>query len=110
MPSSHDSQRRLKEAIAKEGQVFEHAYLWLEKQMPTCFFKEIEYEHILLITSSLVKLDLQEFFSTLHIKNKGYSLSLEGSATDIDILNLYGSNGIKHYKTYVSQSLSLIHI
>lgn len=104
MPSSHDSQRRLKEAIAKEGQVFEHAYLWLEKQMPTCFFKEIEYEHILLITSSLVKLDLQEFFSTLHIKNKGYSLSLEGSTTDIDILNLYGSNGIKHYKTYVSQS------
>ncbi len=105
MPSSQNSQARLQEAIAKEGELFEQAYLWLEKYMPSSFFSEMDYEHILMITNSLTKLGLQDFFSSIHIKDKAFALCLDQPHSDRhEILKLYRLHGIKYYKTYTAQA------
>lgn len=89
-------------AIESESQKFKTYYLWLEKAMPTSFFEEISNENIMLVTHNLMGLDLQAYFSTIHLKNAAIVMCLESADADLCILKNYAFYGIKNYQAFVS--------
>jgi glutamate dehydrogenase len=102
MSSSEHSKEKLQEGIERERKNFENTYLWLEKHMPPAFFKEVDYDNILLITHSLVGFDLQDFFSHIHVKHRAFALCLDSPEADLKVLKHYHNYGIKNYRTYIS--------
>ncbi|MGE5196561.1 MAG: NAD-glutamate dehydrogenase domain-containing protein, partial [Anaerolineae bacterium] len=96
------SQTQLQKAMQKESKRFEEHYLWLEKHMPAGFFKEVDEDTIMLIVHSLMRLDLQEYFSHIHLKHGTIVLCLNSSDADLRILKHYRTVGIKSYRTFVS--------
>jgi glutamate dehydrogenase len=96
--------RELSQAIESESQKFRTHYLWLEKAMPRIFFEEISQENILLIAHTLLGFSLQDYFSTIHLKNSAIVMCLDSADADLRILQNYAFYGIKSYKTYISSS------
>lgn len=92
----------LNEALQKESQQFREFYLWLEKAMPPLFFEEVNRESLMLITHNLMGFALQDFYSTIHLKNAVIVLCLDDPDTDLYILQHYAMYGIKSYQGYVS--------
>ncbi len=101
---SHDTSKELKKAIAKEGQLFEEYYTWLEQHMPARFFEEIEREQVMLIAHNLMGFHLQSYFSHIHLKDCAFALRLESPDADLKNLKHYNLFGIKNYQTYVSDA------
>jgi glutamate dehydrogenase len=94
---------RLTEAIKEETARFERFYLWLEKSMPSIFFKEVSKDWISLIVHSLMGLKEQDFFTEIHLKNAAISLCIDSAVADAKILEGYPLYGIKNYTTYISR-------
>lgn len=92
----------LAEALQKEGKEFRTYYLWLEKAMPAIFFEEISQESLMLITHNLMGFALQDFYSTIHLKNAAIVICLDNPDADLHILQHYTMYGIKSYQGYVS--------
>lgn len=90
-------------AVQNESQKFHGYYQWLEKAMPASFFEDISPENIMLITHSLMGFHVQEFFSTIHLKDAAIVLCLDVADADLRILKDYALYGIKNYQTYVSK-------
>ncbi|MBM3208017.1 MAG: glutamate dehydrogenase [Chlamydiae bacterium] len=104
MSIDDNSKEKLKLAIAKEIQSFEETYDWLKQHMPPSFFEEIKHEDILLITHSLMGLDHQSFFSNINTRNTTFSLCLDSPSADLKILSQYQMQGIKNYKSFISDA------
>lgn len=99
MTPTHES---LMQAIQNESRKFQNTYLWLEKSMPRGLFEEVSKENIMLITHSLMGFELQDFFSTIHLKNAAIVLCLDSADADLRILKNYAFYGIKNYQAFIS--------
>jgi len=91
-------------AIQNEGRRFQNYYHWLEESMPPVFFQEVNQDNIMLITHNLMGFDLQDHFSTIHLKNAAIVLSLDSADADLRILQNYAFYGIKNYQAFVSKN------
>lgn len=98
--------RALTLAIQQESEKFQEYYLWLEKAMPAAFFEEVGQDSLLLIVHSLMGFHLQDYFSTINLKNAAIVLSLDSPDADLRILSNYSFYGIKNYEAYVSTELA----
>lgn len=108
---SNQHQDDLLLTIQNESRRFQDYYLWLEKSMPKIFFEEVSKENILLIAHNLMGFDLQDFFSTIHLKNGVIVIALDSPSADLRILKDYAFYGIKNYQAYVSTSpLTCFHV
>ena len=70
--------------------------------MPSLFFEEIEQENMLLVVHNLMGLSLQDYFSTIHLKNSDIVMCLDSPDADLRILEKYAFYGIKSYQIYIS--------
>ena len=95
---------KLQQGIQHETEKFALYYRWLEQHMPPSFFEEVDHEHILLITHSLMGFDLQEFFSTILFKNKAIALCLDSPDADLQILKHFRQRWVQNYRTFVSNA------
>ncbi len=96
------SKEQLQAAIERESKRFEEHYQWIEKHMPSGFFKEVDQESILLIVYSLMGFNLNDYFSHIHLKGMAFTLSLDSPDADLRVLRHYRSYGIKNYRSFVS--------
>ncbi len=101
-PTQRLSKEQLHQAIEKESKKFEENYSWIDRHMPNSFFEEVDQESILLIVHNLEGLDLNDFFSHIHLKNMAYVICLDSPDADLRILKHYKSYGIKNYRSFVS--------
>src|ERR1700722_808993 len=101
-PSQRLTKEQLNQAIAHESKKFEESYLWIDRHMPASFFEELDQESILLIAHNLENLDLNDFFSHLHLKNMAYVVCLDSPDADLRVLKQYKQYGIKNYRSFVS--------
>lgn len=101
-PAQRTSDEQLTLALENESKKFQEYYLWLEKAMPSSFFEDIDYENRLLIVHSLMGFNLQEYFTTVHLKRAAIVMCLDSADADLRILKNYSMYGIKNYQAYVS--------
>lgn len=101
-PSQRLSNEQLSKAIEKEIKKFEENYSWIDRHMPASFFEEVDQESILLIVHSLEGLDLNDFFSHIHLKKMAYVMCLDSPDADLRVLRHYKRYGIKNYRSFVS--------
>ncbi len=96
--------KELQEAVERESKKFEQFYTWVQNHMPPSFFEDADAETVVFVAHSLMDLDAQDFFSHIHLKNKGIALCLDSPDADLRILRHYRSRPIKNYRTFVSNS------
>ena len=96
------NQEQLMNAIKAESTQFHDYYLWLERNMPTAFFKEMLPENIMLIVHNLMGLHLQDYFSQIILPRSAIILCCNSADADLRILKNYRMHGIKVYRTFVS--------
>lgn len=89
-------------ALEREHQKFQESYTWLEQAMPADLFHEMSAESILLIAHSLVRFDLQDYFSIINSKHSAIAICLDSADADIRILKNFASHGIQNYHCYIS--------
>lgn len=102
-PDMTSPNEQLQNAIRSETQKFQEFYVWMEKAMPAAFFEEVNQENLMLIAHSLMGFDLQEYFTTIHLKSAAIALCLDSDDADLRILKNYALFGIKNYQTFVSK-------
>lgn len=90
-------------AIQNESRRFQEYYVWLEKAMPPLFFEEVSQNKIMLIAHNLMGFHLQDYFSTIHLKNAAIALCPDTPDADLRILSHYAMYGIKNYQCYISR-------
>lgn len=95
-------QEKLQQALTKEGKHFEAFYLWLEEHMPKGFFEEMDAELLSLVVHGLMTLDLNDYFSNIHLKNSAFILCLDHPDADLKILKIYRGYTIKNYRCFIS--------
>lgn len=100
---SEKSHNELLQAVQSESLKFKEFYLWLELNMPPVFFQEVSNEKIILITHSLMGLDVQEYYSDIHLRNAAIILLLDSADADLRVLKNYSFYGIKNYQAYISK-------
>ncbi len=99
-PESLEDQLSL--AIQDETEKFKEYYLWLEKAMPSNFFEDVSYENIIMVVHNLVGFNLQDYFTTIHLKSASIVMCLDSADADLKILKQYSMYGIKNYQAYIS--------
>lgn len=97
-------EERLTIAVQNESKKFRECYCWLEEAMPPIFFEDVDYDNVMLITHSLMGFPLQQYFSTIHLKNLSIAICLDSPDADLRILKNYSFYGIKDYQTYLSKT------
>lgn len=95
-------EKNIEAAIENESHKCEVSYIWLREHMPPSFFEEITEEDLLLIAHSLMGFDLQDYFAHIHLKHSAIVLCLDSKDADLRILKHYQQNGIKNYRTFIS--------
>ncbi|MEC7838840.1 MAG: NAD-glutamate dehydrogenase domain-containing protein [Chlamydiota bacterium] len=101
--SKKSTNDHLDSTIEKENIKFRECYLWLQENMPPLFFEEVSQENIILIVHNLMGLHLEEYFSTIHLKNAGIITCLDSADADLRVLKRYTRYGIKNYQAYISR-------
>jgi glutamate dehydrogenase len=96
------SKEDLQKAIQQEAKRLEEYYHWLERHMPPSFFEEVGPDNVLLIAHSLMRLDVQDYLSHIHLKDSAITLCLDSSDADMRVLRHYRMRGIKNYRAFVS--------
>ena len=99
-----DNKEPLHEALGQETAEFEKAYKWIQDHLPPSFFEDADTETLRLVTHSLMGFDLQEYFSTILIKNKAIALCLDTPDADLQILKHFRQRWIQNYRTFVSNA------
>jgi len=97
-------EEKLSLAIQNESRKFEDYYLWLEEAMPPVFFEEVSKANVMLLVHSLMGFELQDYFSTIHLKHATLVMCLDSPDADLRILKDFAFYGIKNYQTYVSKT------
>lgn len=87
----------------EESQRFRQFYQWLEKEMPPVFYEEVSGEALILLARTLMGFHLQDFFSSIHFKQRAFVLCIDSADADLKILRNYDKVGIKNYQSYVSK-------
>lgn len=95
---------KLLKAIGNESEKFYNSYLWLEKAMSPAFFEDITPDNLLLVTHNLMGFHLQDYFSTINLKNAAIVMCLDSADADLRILKNYSLHGIRNYQAYISDS------
>lgn len=90
--------------IERESQKFREIYTWLEQSMKPVFFEEMTPENLVLITHSLMGFQMQDFYSTIHLKRAAIVLCLDSPDSDLKVLKNYEFYGIKNYQVFTSQT------
>ena len=105
-PDKHGrlTKEELEKAMTHESQQFEKFYLWLEKHMSPQFFEEVTHEQLMLIAHNLTAFHLNEFQTTIHLKNCSIVICLNESDADVKILKDFSVYGIKNYQTFISDA------
>lgn len=98
------SHAELQKAIQNETHKFAEFYHWLELNMPSIFFEEVSKQNIILITHSLMGLNLQEYYSTIHLRSAAIVLLLDSADADLRVLKNYAFYGIKTYQAFISKA------
>lgn len=93
---------QLQDAVQSESKKFEEYYLWIENHLPASFFEDADPDTIIFVAHSLMRFDLQDYFSQIHFKNTAIALCLDSADADLRILKHYRMRGIKNYRTFVS--------
>lgn len=96
------TKQELKKAMSFESNQFETFYLWLESHMSSQFFEEVTHEQLMLIAHNLTAFHLNEFLTTIHLKNCSIVLCLNEPDADVQILKDFSIYGIKNYQTFIS--------
>jgi glutamate dehydrogenase len=96
------SKEELEKAIANESQKFKEFYSWLETHMSSTFFEEISHENLLLVTHNLINFHLQEYFANIYLKKAAIIMCNDSPTADLTILKRFGLQGIRYYRTFVS--------
>lgn len=91
-------------AIQNETDKFKQYYQWLEKAMPPAFFEDVSHENIIMIVHNLIGFNLQDYFTTIHLRGAAIVMCLDSADADLRILKNYAMHGIKNYQAYVSTS------
>lgn len=91
-------------AIQNETDKFKQYYQWLEKAMPPAFFEDVSHENIIMIVHNLIGFNLQDYFTTIHLRGAAIVMCLDSADADLRILKNYAMYGIKNYQAYVSTS------
>ena len=104
--SSHGrlSRDQLKVAMETESANFQEYYLWLEANMHPSFFEKVEQSQLMLIAHNLMSLNLQEYYTQIHLKDCIVILCLDSPDADMGVLKEFKSLGIKNYQSFVSKS------
>lgn len=90
--------------MKNESSLFEEYYVWIEQNMPSSFFKEVDSANIMLITHNLMGFPLQEYFTQIHFQGGAIVLCLDSPDADLIILKNFNLYGIKNYQTFISDS------
>lgn len=70
--------------------------------MPPRFFEEVDQESIILIVHSLMGLDLSDYISHIHLKDRAFVLCLDSPDADLNVLKDYLLHSIKNYRAFLS--------
>jgi len=70
--------------------------------MPPRFFEEVDQESIILIVHSLMGLDLSDYLSHIHLKDRAFVLCLDSPDADLTVLKDYHMYSIKSYRAFLS--------
>jgi len=97
------TKEQLQEAMANEGVQFQEYYNWLDKNMSSLFFEEVERSQLMLIAHNLMGFPLQDHFTQIHFKNGAIVICLDSPDADLRILKNFNFFGIKNYQTFVSK-------
>lgn len=103
-PKKHGrlTKKELEKAMLFESAQFEKYYLWLEKHMTYHFFDELTHEQLMLVAHNLTAFHLNEFRTTIHLKNCSIVLCLNEPDADVKILKDFSCYGIKNYQSFIS--------
>lgn len=96
------TKQQFEEAIQKESERFQKTLRWLEDHMPPKFFEEVGNENIVLVAHNLMSLDIQDFFSHIHLKHSSIVICLDSPDADLRILKHFRMYGIKNYRAFIS--------
>ena len=97
------SPEELKKAIDIETKAFEHAYLWLDDQMPRSFLETLDQETKILIARNLMSFSLQDRFTPIYFKHKIIVLCQDGPDADLRIFKKFKNYVIRYYRAFVSR-------
>ena len=104
MESQHGAFKdSLESAIHKESKKFEEFYSWIQQHMPPRFFELVDQESIILIVHSLMGLNLSEYFSFIHLKDRAFVLCLDSPDADLNVLKTTQMHVIKNYRAFLSK-------
>ncbi len=98
------SEKQLKLALQHETADFKKTYLWLEENMPSSFFEEMEGKRLVLITHNLMSLHLQDNFSQINFREGAVVLCPDSMEADVAILKHYEMHGIHYYRSFTSKA------
>jgi glutamate dehydrogenase len=98
-------QHDLTAALQEESKKFQEAYSWLKAHMPPSFFENLDQERVMLVAHHLMNLHLQDYYSQIHLKRSAIDLCLDSPDADLRILKHYTLFGIRHYRTFVSNTI-----
>lgn len=96
--------KELKIAIAQESEAFERCVHWLETHMPPRFLNECDPTTRILIARNLLSFQVQGFFTQIHLKTSDIVLCLDAPDADLHILRHYRQQGIRYYRSFVSNA------
>jgi len=91
-------------AFQRESEKFKDYYIWLEGAMPELLFQELGQANVMLITHNLMEFGLQDYTSSILLKNTAIVICLDEPDADLQILKNYPAHSITSYQTYVSSS------
>lgn len=100
---SKAAKKNLTKVIQSESKKFHEYYLWLEENMSPQFFEEVADENIALIVHQLSGLEIQDYFSSIHLKRSAIVICLDSAEADLRVLKKYALYGIKNYQAYISK-------
>ncbi len=98
------SNTELLHTVKAESQRFQELYLWLERQMPSVFYEEVNREYLILIAHTLMGFHLQKNFAAIHLEHIAIVMCPDSPDADLRILKDYSMFGIKNYQSYVSKT------
>lgn len=100
-----DSARPKQLLLEDECNKFTRYYHWLEQSMPKALFEELDQANIMLLVHNMMELGLQEYISSIQLKNSSIVICLDQPDADFNVLKNYANHGITSYQTYVSSTI-----
>jgi glutamate dehydrogenase len=95
---------QLKKLYYEEAEKCLEHYLWLEKEMPEGFFKEVNKDILMLIAHNLMKFESQKYEVSIQMKDRAIMLFLDEPNIDLKILSEFSEDSLRSYQTFTSKN------